>query len=230
MTFDPSLVTYDPMSRPWEIEQTIYTDEADLLEGLRRRDRMACTCLLKRFAPRLYRLALQISGNPDDAEDILQESFIQACNHLDSFEGRSGLSTWLHRIVLNAALMQLRKRGPLSQMPLEWEESRLLPVGGQQAGMLGAGEASSDRVLSHVLSQELRETIDGAILTLPDALRAAIVLRDVEGLSTSEAAQALGITESAVKVRLHRARLALRQALTPYLEGHEASEERGAES
>ncbi|HET9492982.1 MAG TPA: sigma-70 family RNA polymerase sigma factor [Chloroflexia bacterium] len=216
------------MSRPWEIDQTIYTDEAELLEGLRRRDRMACTCLLKRFAPRLYRLALQISGNPDDAEDILQESFIQACNHLDSFEGRSGLSTWLHRIVLNAALMQLRKRGPLSQMPPEWEESRLLAVGGQQAGALGAGEAPGDHVLSHVLSQELHETIDRAILALPDALRAAIVLRDVEGLSTSEAAQALGITESAVKVRLHRARLALRQALTPYLQ-EQAAGERGTE-
>jgi RNA polymerase sigma-70 factor (ECF subfamily) len=113
-------------------------------------------------------------------------------------------------------------------MPPEWEESRVLPVGGQEASGHGPAGAASDRVLSHVLSQELRETIDRAILALPDALRAAIVLRDLEGLSTSEAAQALGITESAVKVRLHRARLALRQTLTPYLEGHEAGE-RGAE-
>ena len=215
------------MSRPWEIEQTIYKDEADLLEGLRRSDRMACTCLLKRFAPRLYRLALQISGNPDDAEDIIQESFIQACNHLDRFEGRSGLSTWLHRIVLNAALMQLRKRGPVSHLPPEWEESRPTQASSQRAGGRGPGDTSGDRVLLHVLSQELREHIDRAILLLPDALRAAIVLRDIEGLSTSEAAQALGITESAVKVRLHRARLALRRSLTPYLEGYE-SDRRGA--
>jgi RNA polymerase sigma-70 factor (ECF subfamily) len=211
------------MSRPWEIEQTIYQDEADLLEGLRRRDRMACTCLLKRFAPRLYRLALQISGNPDDAEDIIQESFIQACNHLDNFEGRSGLSTWLHRIVLNAALMQLRKRGPVSSMSPEWDESRTAQMSAQQVGAMGPGDTSTDRVLSQVLSQELRETIDRAILLLPDALRAAIVLRDVEGLSTAETAQALGITESAVKVRLHRARLALRRSLTPYLEGYEGA-------
>ena len=216
------------MSRPWEIEQTIYRDEADLLEGLRRRDRMACTCLLKRFAPRLYRLALQISGNPDDAEDIIQESFIQACNHLDNFEGRSGLSTWLHRIVLNAALMQLRKRGPVSGLHPEWDESRTAQVSAQRVGAAGAGDPSTDRVLSQVLSQELRETIDRAILLLPDALRAAIVLRDVEGLSTAETAQALGITESAVKVRLHRARLALRRSLTPYLEGYEGAT-RGAE-
>ncbi len=216
------------MSRPWEIEQTIYQDEADLLEGLRRRDRMACTCLLKRFAPRLYRLALQISGNPDDAEDIIQESFIQACNHLDNFEGRSGLSTWLHRIVLNAALMQLRKRGPISGALPEWDESRMLQMSAQGVGAMGQGDTSTDRVLSQVLSQELRETIDRAILLLPDALRAAIVLRDVEGLSTAETAQALGITESAVKVRLHRARLALRRSLTPYLEGYEGPA-RGAE-
>jgi RNA polymerase sigma-70 factor (ECF subfamily) len=189
---------------------------------------MACTCLLKRFAPRLYRLALQISGNPDDAEDIIQESFIQACNHLDNFEGRSGLSTWLHRIVLNAALMQLRKRGPISGALPEWDESRTLQVSAQRVGAMGQGDTSTDRVLSQVLSQELRETIDRAILLLPDALRAAIVLRDVEGLSTAETAQALGITESAVKVRLHRARLALRRSLTPYLEGYEGPA-RGAE-
>lgn len=93
---------------------------------------------------------------------------------------------------------------------------------------MGQGDTSTDRVLSQVLSQELRETIDRAILLLPDALRAAIVLRDVEGLSTAETAQALGITESAVKVRLHRARLALRRSLTPYLEGYEGPA-RGAE-
>ena len=201
------------MSKPWEIEQTIYEDEADLLTGLRRRERMACTCLLKRFAPRLYRLALHITGSADDAEDVLQESFIQACNRIDSFEGRSGLGTWLHRIVLNTALMHLRKRHPNTR-PLSDQDGSSLRY--DSVHSTGREETPDDRMLS----VELRVTIDQAILRLPDTLRAAFVLRDIEGLSTGEAAHALDITESAVKVRLHRARLALRHALTQYLEGY----------
>ena len=87
------------MVKPWETDLSVYDDEVALLEGLRQRDRLACTCLLKRFAPRLYRLALQLTGEPDEAEDVLQEAFIQACAHVADFEGRSGLGTWLHRIV-----------------------------------------------------------------------------------------------------------------------------------
>ena len=180
---------------------TEYGTEADLVDALRRRDRAACAGLVRQYMPRLYGLALRVTGNPEDAEDVMQESFIQACNHLDNFEGRSGLSTWLHRIVLNAALMQLRKRGPVSGLHPEWDESRTAQVSAQRVGAAGAGDPSTDRVLSQVLSQELRETIDRAILLLPDALRAAIVLRDVEGLSTAETAQALGITESACTAR-----------------------------
>ena len=100
------------MNKPWEIDLTVYDDEAALLEGLRGHERMACACLLKRFAPRLYRLSLQLTGNSDEAKDVLQEGFIQACKQIDRFEGRSSLGTWLHRIVLNAGLISLRRRKP----------------------------------------------------------------------------------------------------------------------
>ena len=193
------------MVKPWEIDLSVYDDEAALLEGLRQKDHLACTCLLKRFAPRLYRLALQLTGEPDEAEDVLQEAFIQACAHVADFEGRSGLGTWLHRIVLNTALARVRRKS-LTTVPLETDD----------LGMHAAQDAMIDRAAGPsdvVLGQELGETLERAILALPDSLRAAFVLRDIEGLSTREAAAALGIAESALKVRLHRARAALRGML-----------------
>lgn len=212
----------EALQKPWDIDLSLYDSEEELLGGLRRRDLMACTCLLKRFAPRLYRLALQITGSADDAEDALQEAFISACNRIDSFEaqGGSSLGTWLYRIVLNSSLMHLRKRKP-GVMSIERQ-------GDGASGLQGAApldlEDPGRSPGEHVLSSELRERIDEAILHLPDSLRAAFVLRDVEGLSTAEAAVALGIGEAALKVRLHRARLQLREALTPYLLGESAQE------
>lgn len=211
----------EALRKPWEIDLTIYGTEQELLDGLRRRDRMACTCLLKQYMPRLYRLAMQVTGDEQDAEDALQEGFIQACSRVDSFGGRGGssLGTWLYRIVLNSALMHLRKRksGTIS-----------ISQGSEQGEAEGRGRSEGadldlpDPLASpgeQLLSRELRETIDRAILQLPDSLRTAFVLRDVEGLSTAEAAAMLDIGESALKVRLHRARTALRESLTPYLQG-----------
>ncbi|GAC1365904.1 MAG: sigma-70 family RNA polymerase sigma factor [Herpetosiphon sp.] len=198
------------MDKPWDIDITVYDDEAALLEGLRRGDRIACTCMLKRFAPRLYRLALQLTGEADEAEDILQEAFIQACAHLADFEGRSGLGSWLHRIVLNTGLMRLRRS---KKAPID-----LASVGDEHAGKVP--EALLDRTTEPglaVLSDELNMMVGQAVLELPPALRAAFVLRDLEGVSTKDAAAALGINEPALKVRLHRARLALRGALAAYV-------------
>lgn len=210
------------MQKPWDIDLTIYDDETELLAGLRRKDRLACTCLLKRFAPRLYRLALHITGEADEAEDVLQESFIQACDHIAKFEGRSGLGTWLHRIVLNTALMRLRRKQPQIVSLDEPASGTQAASGGMEQEIAAALVDGSPEPGSAMLSLELRETIDEALLHLPDALRAAVVLRDVEGLSTRDAATALGIAESALKVRLHRARLALRPMLEPYLHSMDA--------
>jgi RNA polymerase sigma-70 factor (ECF subfamily) len=195
------------MVKPWEIDLSVYDDEAALLEGLRRRDRLACTCLLKRFAPRLYRLSLQLTGEPDEAEDVLQEALIQACAHVADFEGRSGLGTWLHRIVLNTALARMRRKS-LAMVSLDMDRE-LSPIA--RAALVDPAAGPSDAVLT----RELGEVLERAILALPDSLRAAFVLRDVEGLSTKEAAAALGVAESALKVRLHRARKVLRGTLAP---------------
>jgi len=197
------------MLKPWDLDETVYADEAALLAGLRQGDRLACNCLLRRFMARLYRLALQMTGQADDAEDVLQESFIHACSQIEQFEGRSSLGSWLHRIVLNTALMRLRRQRPTVSLAAITED-------GIELGPEWADPAPDPG--EQLLAQELHSRIEAAILDLPPTLRAAVVLRDLEGRSTAEAAAALGISEAAVKVRLHRGRLALRGALASYLQ------------
>ncbi len=185
-------------------------DEQTLVDALKAGDRSACATMVRLFSPRIYRLALKLVGDPVEAEEVLQETFINACQHVQRFEGRSSLATWLYRIATNASLMRLRRRRPeeLSwDEPVEWESGEVMPR------QLSRWEWDPE---AHVLNEELRQVMDAAIARLPEALRAAFVLRDIEGLSTAETAEALGITESAAKVRLHRARLQLREDLSRY--------------
>jgi RNA polymerase sigma-70 factor, ECF subfamily len=200
------------MEKPWDIDLSIYHDEQQLLSGLRRRDRMACTCLLKYYAPRLLRLAGQLMGDPDEAEDVLQEAFIRACDRIDTFRAESGLGTWLHRIVINTALMRLRARRAVTADDIE------TMIGDDSDQKWQSVSASSIEPSREVLGAELMDAMNEAVARLPESLRTVFVLRDVEGMSTREAAELLGISESAAKVRLHRARLALRKELTPYLQ------------
>ncbi len=145
-----------------------------------------------------------------EAEEVLQETFISAFRALERFEGRSQLSTWLYRIGYNAALMRLRKR----RLPtLSLDEPREGEEGEYTPRQLVDWTAAPDQLL---MGQELRQVLNAALATLPESLRSVFVLRDIEGLSTAEAAAALGLTETNAKVRLHRARLALRERLTGY--------------
>lgn len=199
------------MSKPWDTDLSIYGDEAALLEGLRRRDRFACSCMLKHYAPRLYRLTLRLTRDPDVAEDVLQEAFIRGCERIDEFKGLSSLGSWLHRIVVNTALMHLRAA----------EGRRVVHAAGpddDQPSPLDTLADTSGEPGAEFISAELRAHIEHAVLALPDTLRTAFVLRELEGMTTAEAAEALGITEAALKVRLHRARAALRASLAPYLD------------
>jgi RNA polymerase sigma-70 factor (ECF subfamily) len=184
--------------------------EQALVAALKAGDRAACAMLVKQFSPRIYRLALKLMGNSNEAEEVLQETFISACQHVQQFEGRSGLGTWLYRIATNAGLMRLRRRQPevisLDEL-VELEDGEMAP-----RQLVGWGWNPED----HVLSAELRRVMDEATAALPETLRATFILRDIEGLSTAETAEALGITEAAAKVRLHRARLQLREHLSGY--------------
>lgn len=180
------------------------------LEALKRKDKSAFAKLVDQNSEYIYRLGLKMLGNPQDAEDVLQETFIKAFNNIDGFEGRSKLSTWLYRIAVNEALMLLRKRkSGITHINegLELENGDILPRQIIDWCCLPEKE---------LMSSESRQYIQEAVQTLSDANKAAFLLRDVEGLSTRETAAVLDISESAVKVRLMRARLQLREELTHF--------------
>ncbi|MGQ9491073.1 MAG: RNA polymerase sigma factor [Anaerolineae bacterium] len=170
----------------------------------------AYAAIVERYSGTIYNLALRLTGNPQEAEDVLQETFISAFRALSRFEGRSQLGTWLYRIAYNVALMRLRKQQLPTQSldePLAGDDDEPIPRQFVDWSWL------PDEML---LGKELRNTLEAALRTLPVSLRSVFVLRDIEGLSTAETAQALGLTETNVKVRLHRARLALREKLSQY--------------
>lgn len=180
------------------------------LDALQHKDKQAFAELVDQNSERIYRLALKMTGNSQDAEDVLQETFIKAFNHIESFEGRSKVSTWLYRIAVNESLMLLRKR-----------KDGIIDI---DAGVkTDNGDILPRQIIDwcclpekELMSGEAREHIKQAIRKLSDANRAAFLLRDVEGLSTRETAKALDISESAVKVRLMRARMQLREDLTSF--------------
>lgn len=180
------------------------------LGALRAGDRAEFARLVEAYSGTIYRLALKMLGNTQDAEDILQETFIKAFRHLDSFDGRSSLSTWLYRIATNEALMQLRRRRPdlLSiEEPVETEDEEQDPLEIVDWCCIPEEE---------LMSAEGREVLDRAVDKLPHNLRVAFLLRDIEGLSTQETAEVLNLSETAVKTRLSRARLRLREELSSY--------------
>lgn len=180
------------------------------LEALQSGDRAEFARLVEEYSNQIYRLGLKMLNNAQDAEDILQETFIKAFRHLGGFDGRSSVSTWLYRIATNEALMLIRRRKNIEVSidepfpPLEGDQE---PVDIVDFCCLPERE---------LLSSEARRYLDQAIEELPWNLRVVFVLRDIEGLSTRETAQVLDLSETAVKTRLSRARMRLRQLLSRY--------------
>ena len=180
-------------------------------DALRTGDRAEFARLVEAASGPVYRLALKMLGDPQDAEDVLQNTFLKAFQHLDEFEGRSSLSTWLYRIAVNEALMLLRKRHPqVAIVDDAVEDAEALPTPGVQLVDWGALPEED------LVSSEARAQLDQAVRKLPEAMRVVFLLRDVEGLSIQETAETLELSESAVKTRLLRARLKLRDELSTY--------------
>ncbi|MBI4491585.1 MAG: sigma-70 family RNA polymerase sigma factor [Chloroflexi bacterium] len=161
--------------------------------------------LVEEYADRVYSIALRITGSPDEAADATQDAFLAAYQHRDSFRGEAALSTWLYRIAVNAALQHVRRLRP---------EVRLEATGYDSAWVLD-WSAEPPR---QVELEELHQLLEQGIALLPEEVRVALVLRDVEGFSTTEAAEIMELSEAALKSRLHRARVLLRQYLADYLE------------
>ena len=170
--------------------------------------------MVERYSGTVYNLALRLMRNdPMEAEDVLQETFISAYRALDRFEGRSLLSTWLYRIAYNAALMRLRKRELPYRVHRRAAREPRRATRSRDNWWIGAPHRTGAAETGSCARRSM-----AAVAALPETLRSVFVLRDIEGLSTAETAAVLDLTETNVKVRLHRARLALRERLSAYFD------------
>jgi RNA polymerase sigma-70 factor (ECF subfamily) len=183
--------------------------DAPLLAAARKGDPAAFEKLLARYERKIFRLAYRITGNHHDAEEAVQDAFTKAFSRLDSFQGDSLFSTWLTRIAINQALMKLRRRRP-NVLPLD--EALQTEEGEVPREIVDWGPTPEQRYSQ----EELRGALEGAVAALKPDQRVVFQLRDVEELSIEETARTLGISMSAVKSRLLRARLALREKLNRY--------------
>ncbi len=180
------------------------------LQLLRSGDRAEIARLVDTYSTNIYRLALKMLANPQDAEDVLQNTFLKAIQALSKFEGRSSLSTWLYRIAVNESLMLIRRRKSeidIASKTEDDEESELLLTQFTDWCCLPESE---------LMSSEAQGYLDEAIQELSEKLRLVFILRDIEKLSITETSETLEISESAVKLRLLRARLQLREMLSKY--------------
>jgi RNA polymerase sigma-70 factor (ECF subfamily) len=185
-------------------------DEGDLVERAQRGDTSAFTELVTRYERRIFRLAKNITQSDEDAEDVLQESFLKAYQHLGGFQGQSKFYTWIVRIAVNEALMKLRKRKTDRTVSLD----ETIDTG--EENVVREIAVWEDNPEQRYSQREIRELLDKAIMSLRPAFRAVFVLRDVEDLSTEETAAVLDLSVPAVKSRLLRARLQLREKLTRF--------------
>jgi len=186
------------------------TSQEISLEALQAGDRAEFARLVDAYSTQIYRLALKMLGVEQDAEDVLQNTFLKAMQSIKKFEGRSSLSTWLYRIAVNEALMMLRRQKPTLSVAMDYEDDEdELQHPTQFTDWCCLPE-------DELLSAESKGHLDEAIRQLPEKLQVVFLLRDIEGLSIRETSEALDLTETAVKTRLLRARLNLREQLSVY--------------
>jgi RNA polymerase sigma-70 factor, ECF subfamily len=180
-------------------------DERVLVAALREGQEWAFEALIRTYGGRLLAVARRICGNEEDARDVLQSAYLNAFRSLRSFEGSCQLSTWLHRIVVNVALMRLRSRRRKPEDSID----TLLPAfqeDGHHVEQFSDWAMPADRLLER---EDVRARVRNCIAQLPDSYRQVLMLRDIEELPTDAVATMLNATPTAVKVRLHRARQAL---------------------
>lgn len=190
--------------------QLAYANDSDtLLNALRARSPAAFSYVFEQYSDKIFRLSVSMLKNETEAEGVVQDSFLRLIERLDQFEGRANLGTWLYRIAYNLSVDRLRKRKPDVVLNDEPGDCRLpAPV------HLVDWQQWPEKLLT---DSEVTAALDEAIAALPEKFRIVFILREVEGLSTQETAEITNLTLSAAKVRLHRARLFLREHLTQSL-------------
>lgn len=188
------------------------SDEA-LVDALRGGEPTAAERLVKRYGDLAYRVALRITSSTEDAEEVVQDAILSVVRKIDTFRGESAFRSWFYRIVCNAAYGRRRPKAWI-EIPLD----EVLPAFDDNGRHAGLFRDWSSRVDDPAVQKQLRDVLTSAIDELPLHYRAVIVLRDVEGLSTAEVAEVLGILIPTVKTRAHRARLLLRKRLSAFME------------
>ena len=188
-------------------------NENELVKRAQKGDKKAFSELVMKYSERIYNLGLRILRNKEDAEDVLQETFMTVLEKINTFDGRSSFFTWIYRIATNASLMKLRrKKLQIAEFPdnPELEESL------QNIAFI---DWSQDPSLA-ITNAEVRKVLEGAINELPEIFKAVFILRDLEYLSIKETSRILEISEENVKIRLRRARFFLRDKLSYYFSEH----------
>jgi RNA polymerase sigma-70 factor (ECF subfamily) len=189
--------------------------DAALVEALRNDDPSAAEQLVDTFGDRVYRLALRITSSKEDAEEAAQDALWTAARKIGMFKGDSAFGSWLYRIAANAAYQKLRSRKTKAR---ELSLDEVLPSLDGDGRHFEPIDDWSRRVDDQTLQKELRQVLEQAIDQLPPDYRTALVLHDVEGMSNPDIAETLGISLPAVKSRVHRSRLFVRQKLSGYME------------
>ena len=192
--------------------------DAALIAALQAGDADAFETLVRKYMPALLRVARRFLRSEEDARDAVQDAFISAFKSIKSFAANSQLGTWLHRIVINSSLMKLRSQRRRPEEDIETYLPRFQSDGHQVEPTVPWSE-NAEAVLQRA---ELRDFVRASIDKLPEIYRTVLLLRDIEELSTEETAKLLGINQNTVKVRLHRARQALRAILDPQMRGKAA--------
>jgi RNA polymerase sigma-70 factor (ECF subfamily) len=193
------------------MEQMQVMSDAELVAGIQTSDPIAFEELMNRYSLRVFTLANRVTKHREDAEDVVQEVFVSVMRKISAFRGQSTFSSWIYRVTLNCALMKLRKRRQDKSSSMEEMLSQVLSVPNRINVFNSEGESYRRR-------NEIRAALASAINSLPVDYRPVFILRDVDGFSSIEVGEMLGISVPAVKSRLHRARLALQKELSGILQ------------
>lgn len=215
MTLSASRSTPEPRSQASASYGHI---DSGLIERLKAGDNAAFEELVRAAGGRMLAVARRMMSREEDAQDAVQEAFLSAFKSLHRFDGRSQLTTWLHRITVNACLMKLRSQRRRPERAIE----DLLPTFLEDGHQTRSSAAWKPNATDGIETGETRDLVRAKINELPEQYRVVLMLRDIEELSTEETAQALDMTTNAVKTRLHRARQALRTLLDPHFSHAEA--------
>jgi RNA polymerase sigma-70 factor (ECF subfamily) len=189
--------------------------DTELVAALRNKNEASFVELVERYSQKVHNLAMRITRNEEDTEEVLQDVFITVYNKIDKFEGKSAFSSWLYRITVNTSFMKLRKRRQNQSVSLE----DVSPAVKEN----WVGNSSENTDMTYVSARhELRGELDSAIGRLPEEYRTIFILRDVDGLSNQEVGEILELSVPAVKSRLHRSRLMLRKRLQKFYDDYRA--------